>query len=182
VAVVRVVAGYKVRWQERRRSGAFRRPALVPGFSRVRSPRSPHRLLLSASRLTLVLSRGRTDAADLLPDAALDPAWPWPEPRLSYANALIPEARLAVAVARCDREGATNAVSLLDWLVRAESRERRFSFTPVAGRGPGEPKPAFDQQPIEAWAMADACARAYTYRRSPLGRRGRAGGRLVRGR
>jgi len=132
--------------------------------------------------LTLVLSRGRTDAADLLPDAALDPAWPWPEPRLSYANALIPEARLAVAVARCDREGATNAVSLLDWLVRAESRERRFSFTPVAGRGPGEPKPAFDQQPIEAWAMADACARAYTYRRSPLGRRGRAGGRLVRGR
>ena len=30
----------------------------------------------------------------------------------------------------------------------------------MGGRGPGESGPAFDQQPIEAWAMADACLRA----------------------
>jgi hypothetical protein len=107
------------------------------------------------------------DAAHLLPGAALAPGWQWPEPRLSYANALIPEARLAVAAARGDRQGARDALSLLDWLVREESREGWFSFAPVGGRGPGEVKPAFDQQPIEAWAMADACARAHAYTGDP---------------
>ena len=37
-----------------------------------------------------------------------------------------------------------------------------LSVTPVAGWGPGEPRPGFDQQPIEAAAIADACARALT--------------------
>jgi hypothetical protein len=32
---------------------------------------------------------------------------------------------------------------------------------PTAGRGPGDVRPAFDQQPIEAGALADACARAF---------------------
>lgn len=103
------------------------------------------------------------DAADLLPDGAPDPGWQWSEPRLTYANALLPEAGLAVAMARGDRDGARDALSLLDWLVREESREKWFSFAPVGGRGPGEAKPAFDQQPIEAWTMAAACARAYIY-------------------
>jgi len=107
------------------------------------------------------------DAAQLLPSPALAAGWRWPEPRLSYANALIPEALLAVAVARGDRQGARRALSLLDWLVREESREGWFSFVPVGGRGPGEVKPAFDQQPIDAWAMADACARAYAYTGDP---------------
>ena len=30
----------------------------------------------------------------------------------------------------------------------------------MAGRGPGDPRPAFDQQPIEVAALADACVRA----------------------
>jgi hypothetical protein len=36
-----------------------------------------------------------------------------------------------------------------------------MSFTPVGGWALGEPRPGFDQQPIEAWAMADAAARAW---------------------
>jgi flavin-binding protein dodecin len=36
-----------------------------------------------------------------------------------------------------------------------------MSFTPVGGWARGEPRPGFDQQPIEAWAMADAAARAW---------------------
>lgn len=107
------------------------------------------------------------DAAELLPSAAPSPAWPWPEPRLTYANALLPEASLAVATARGDRDGEDDALSLLDWLVRAETRRGWFSFTPVTGRGPGEARPEFDQQPIEAWAMADACARAYAHTGDP---------------
>jgi len=107
------------------------------------------------------------DSADLFAGASCDPAWPWPEPRLTYANALIPEASLAVAVARRDCQGEREALSLLEWLVGQESRERWFSFTPVGGRGPGEPMCAFDQQPIEAWAMADACARAFAHTDDP---------------
>jgi hypothetical protein len=51
-----------------------------------------------------------------------------------------------------------DGLDLLEWLVEVEWRDDHFSFTPVRGRGSGERGPAFDQQPIEAWAMADACA------------------------
>ena len=53
-----------------------------------------------------------------------------------------------------------DGLDLLEWLIKTETGERDFSFTPVGGRGPDESGPAFDQQPIEAWAMADACLRA----------------------
>lgn len=95
-----------------------------------------------------------------LPAPASDPEWPWPEPRLTYANAVIPDALLAAGAARSRADAVDAGLALLEWLVGTETRDGRFSFTPVAGRGPGEHGPAFDQQPIEAWAMADACTRA----------------------
>ncbi len=87
-------------------------------------------------------------------------AWAWPEPRLAYANARIPEALIAAGVALEESAPLDSGLQLLRWLVEVERREAPFSFTPVGGRGPGDVAPAFDQQPIEAWAMADACARA----------------------
>lgn len=107
------------------------------------------------------------EAAGELPQPIEDRRWPWPERRLTYANALLPEAALAAAVSLRRREAAHRALEQLRWLVDEESREGRFSFTPVGGRGPGDVKPAFDQQPIEAWAMADACTRAYACTRDP---------------
>jgi hypothetical protein len=50
---------------------------------------------------------------------------------------------------------------MLEWLVGTETLAGHFSFTPVGGWAPGEPRPGFDQQPVEAAAMADACARAW---------------------
>ena len=44
-----------------------------------------------------------------------------------------------------------------------------LSFTPVGGAAPGTSKPAFDQQPIEAWAMADACGHAFARTGDPGG-------------
>lgn len=84
----------------------------------------------------------------------------WPEARLTYDNARIPEALLAAGIALDDERRLVLGMRLLEWLVANESRGSRFSFTPVGGREPGGPGPAFDQQPIEAWAMADACHRA----------------------
>jgi hypothetical protein len=83
--------------------------------------------------------------------------WGWPEPRLTYDNARIPQALIAAGVALDDTGMIDDGLALLDWLVGYEHGEAGFSFTPVGGRGPAEPAPLFDQQPIEAWGMADAC-------------------------
>lgn len=129
-------------------------------------PRAVAYAVLGAVELLASLPRhpGATrlldQGGDLLLRPGSDPAWPWPEARLTYANALLPEAALAVAVATGREDAARDALSLLAWLVREETLGDRFSFTPVDGRGPSDPKPAFDQQPIEAWAMVDACMRA----------------------
>ncbi len=87
--------------------------------------------------------------------------WRWPEDRLAYANGRLPHALLAAGVALGDDGLVVDGLDLLEWLVETEMGDGVFSFTPVGGRGPGERGPAFDQQPIEAWAMADACARAF---------------------
>src|SRR5699024_8737213 len=60
-----------------------------------------------------------------------------------------------------DELAVTDGLRLLQWLIEEERSDEHFSFTPVAGRGPGDPKPSFDQQPIEAWAMADAAHAAW---------------------
>jgi hypothetical protein len=83
--------------------------------------------------------------------------WAWPEPRLTYDNARIPQALMAAGWALGVRTMIDDGLALLDWLVSFEKGEAGFSFTPVGGRGPRRRGPAFDQQPIEAWGMADAC-------------------------
>lgn len=88
-------------------------------------------------------------------------AIPWPEARLTYDNARIPEALLAAGLALGDERRTAVGMRLIEWLVGNETTGIHFSFTPVAGRAPGDRGPAFDQQPIEAWAMADACKRAF---------------------
>ena len=87
----------------------------------------------------------------------------WPEPQLRYANALLPECLLAAAATLHDSTYERLGLRMLDWLVAEQTAPAgHFSFTPTrvfdrAGRG----RPAFDQQPIEAGAMADAAARAF---------------------
>lgn len=86
--------------------------------------------------------------------------WRWPEPRLAYANAVIPEAMIACGVALGDDALVYRGTHLLDWLVSTETLNDHLSVTPVGGRGPGDVSPLFDQQPIEVAAIADAAMRA----------------------
>ncbi|HYN33715.1 MAG TPA: hypothetical protein VES40_13900 [Ilumatobacteraceae bacterium] len=96
-----------------------------------------------------------------LPVAGRRGSWMWPEPRLTYGNTLVVEALLAVAALSGDEIGIESGLELLDWLVSQEtSVAGNLSFTPVGGRGPGEPG-GFDQQPLEAWTLADAAREAY---------------------
>jgi hypothetical protein len=100
------------------------------------------------------------DVAAALVGQAGDDPWPWPEARLRYANAVLPEARIAVGVALERPDLVQQGLDLLDWLLAHETVGSHLSVTPVGGAGPGDPRPGFDQQPIEVAALADACARA----------------------
>jgi hypothetical protein len=100
------------------------------------------------------------DAADLILQHTRTPEWPWPEPRLTYANAVLPEVVIAAGAAHADDATTHAGLAMLRWLVEEETLNDHFSVVPTSGRGPGDPKPAFDQQPIELAALADAAHRA----------------------
>jgi hypothetical protein len=141
---------------------------------RSRHPRAMAQAAVGAAEL-VAADRDRPSATALLeaarsslPRPAREGPWPWPAPRLTYANALLPEGLIAVGVALGDEESLQDGLALLRWLVLSETVEDRFSFTPVGGRGPGDRRPAFDQQPIEAASMAESCARAFEATGDPL--------------
>lgn len=97
----------------------------------------------------------------VLLDASRDTI-PWPEARLTYDNARIPEALIAAGMTLGDQRRVRVGIRLLDWLVESETSGDRFSFVPAGGQELGGKRPAFDQQPLEAWAMTDAGYRAWS--------------------
>jgi hypothetical protein len=101
-----------------------------------------------------------SDAADSMTAPSLSPRWPWPEPRLTYANATLPEAMIAAGSVLDRPELQQRGLDLLGWLLTRETQRGHLSVAPVGGAGPEDDEPGFDQQPIEVAALADACARA----------------------
>ena len=111
---------------------------------------------------------GHRGARDLLGDAlpalgrrTVDPGWPWSEPRLTYANASIAEALIGAGAVLGADWAVTEGLALLAWLFDVQTRDGHLSPVPVGGWAPGEPRPGFDQQPIEVAALAAAAARAF---------------------
>jgi hypothetical protein len=100
------------------------------------------------------------DAVRTIGPVGEDAAWPWPESRLSYANAALPDALLAAGALLARPDVVDDGLTLLRWLLDRETVGGHLSPTPVGGAGRSDRAPAFDQQPIEVAAMADACARA----------------------
>jgi hypothetical protein len=107
------------------------------------------------------------DAADVLGSIHSTEAWAWPERRLTYANAVLPEAMIAAGSALAIPALCADGLALLDWLLQRETHDGHLSVTPAGGSGPDDPVRGFDQQPIEVAAMADACARAFAIDASP---------------
>jgi hypothetical protein len=101
------------------------------------------------------------DAVATIGHAAPTPDWPWPEARLAYANAALAEALLAAGDCLNRPDVTEDGITMLRWLLDRETVSSHLSPTPVDGAGPADAAPAFDQQPIEVAAMADACHRAY---------------------
>lgn len=93
--------------------------------------------------------------------------WPWFEKIVTYANSRIPQALIAAGMFFRNNEIADRGVKILDWLI-----EKQFTddmFIPIGNKGwmTPENKAIYDQQPIEAHGMIDAClvARKYTRNR-----------------
>jgi hypothetical protein len=159
---------------------ASMRSTALAGFRVAAQQRSPYSrsmafAALGASEL-LRVAPGEPAARKLLRDAMAAVAaettvtsrdWPWPEPRLRYANATVAEALIVAGAALPDKASLTHGLDLLAFLLRVETYQGRLSVTPVAGRGPGESGPGYDQQPIEVAAIADACASAYRITTDP---------------
>ena len=99
-------------------------------------------------------------ASTVIGEPPADAAWPWPQPRLSYANAAIAEAVIVAGWNLGHDRVLRNGLRMLGWLLASETRDGHLSVVPAGGWGAGEVRPAFDQQPIEVAALADACMRA----------------------
>lgn len=152
----------------------YTRAAALAYFEHGAQQRSPHLRAMVFAALgaveVLAIDPRHARARLLVVDAAdqigrprtSDPQWPWPEPRLSYANAAIPEVLFAAGDALGRADLIDHGLTLLGWLLDRETVDGHLSPTPVGGSGPGDAGPAFDQQPIEVAAMADACHRAYS--------------------
>lgn len=103
------------------------------------------------------VARSLLRSARALFDIRTDPDWPWPRPRLTYANAAIAEAMMATGAALDDAFLHARGLTLLDWLLRLQQHRGHLSVVGTRGRGRSERAPQFDQQPIEVAALADAC-------------------------
>jgi glycosyltransferase involved in cell wall biosynthesis len=91
------------------------------------------------------------------------PGWKWFEPVLGYDNARLCEVLIRGGHILDDRAMSQDGIDALEWLVRQQLNERgdfRAVGSDSFGRSYQHPLP-YDQQPVEAWAMVDACAAAY---------------------
>lgn len=90
-------------------------------------------------------------------------SWPWPEPRLSYANARIPQSLILAGNIMGAPEITGRGIDALTWLMEHQvSAGGRFSPVGTLGAGPEDfGSLQFDQQPIEAGSSVSACLAAF---------------------
>jgi len=135
--------------------------------SRSHHPRSMAYAALGAGQLLRAVPgdgaslRLLADARRMLGRSRPDSGWPWPADRLTYANAVLPEAMIVVGEALDDGAVRDDGLLLLAWLVDEQRAAGHLSVVPSTGRARGDRGPAYAQQPIEVAALAEACRTAY---------------------
>jgi hypothetical protein len=94
--------------------------------------------------------------------------WPWCEETLTYDNARLPQALLLSGQWLADDEMLQTALRALTWLKEIQDDQTGRYFSAIGNYGwfsKGHVKAQFDQQPIEAVAMVDACIEAFNITR-----------------
>ena len=89
-------------------------------------------------------------------------SWPWLENSLNYANGKLPHALLLSGQWMQRSDMIDMGIKSLEWLLTIQSEEGHF--VPIGNKGwyeKGGLKARFDQQPVEANAMIEACVEAF---------------------
>jgi glycosyltransferase involved in cell wall biosynthesis len=88
--------------------------------------------------------------------------WPWLENALNYANGKLPHALLLSGQRMQRSEMVDMGLVSLKWLLAIQTEDGHF--VPIGSNGwygQGGPRARFDQQPIEASTMVEACVKAF---------------------
>ena len=89
-------------------------------------------------------------------------SWPWLENALNYANGKLPHALLLSGHRMQRNDMIDMGLNSLKWLLAIQTEDGHF--VPIGSNGwyeRGGPRARFDQQPIEANGMIEACVKAF---------------------
>jgi glycosyltransferase involved in cell wall biosynthesis len=92
--------------------------------------------------------------------------WPWLENALNYANGKLPHALLLSGQWMQRDDMIDMGLKSLKWLLAIQTEDNHF--VPIGSTGwyeKGGPRARFDQQPVEANAMIEACVEAFNITR-----------------
>lgn len=89
-----------------------------------------------------------------------NPEWPWFNDLVTYGNNRIPEAFLSASAVLHNKNLVDMGLRLLDWLIDKQFEHDYFSPIGNSAWLSPEQNSEFDQQPLEAYGMIDACLKA----------------------
>lgn len=93
-------------------------------------------------------------------DHSIDNDWVWFDNWVTYGNCRIPQALMAAGLALKKKELSDRGRKILDWLIQSQFKDHIFIPIGNAGWMTAQSKALFDQQPLEAHGMIDACLTA----------------------
>ncbi len=138
--------------------------------TRSKSPRAMAFAAVGAAELLAVKPEHQaarklmTDYAASLPAPNMDTAWPWPEARLAYANAVFAEATIAAGVALDDMTLRQRGLDLLGWLIEHETSRRPLVCHP-GRRNRSRRRPTGLRSATDRGIHSRRCVRACSQRR-----------------
>jgi hypothetical protein len=93
----------------------------------------------------------------------LGPDWPWPEPVVTYENALLGQALIEAGTCLGDRSMVEQGLASLAWLLSSQlGPDGQLELVGNQGWWPRQGERArYDQQPIDAAACVEACHAAW---------------------
>lgn len=90
--------------------------------------------------------------------------WFWCEEIVTYDNARLPQALIAAGDYLADKKMLDTGLNALNWLIAIQTDPVKKHLSIIGNNGwyrQGGEKARFDQQPLEATALMDACYQAY---------------------
>ena len=166
------VAGLEAAEARHREWAAWLYDQSAPTIERSGSPRAMAFAMLGAAAMAeakpghdisaAIIARFGDELVRLL-EAARRPDWSWFEAMLAYDNARLPEALIRGGTV-CGNQGYIDCgLETLDWILQQQhAPEGHFRAVGADSFGRHYQAPhRFDQQPLEAQAVIDACSAAY---------------------